>query len=93
MPNDPYDPVEQMIRRQAASGKRGKRKVDYMGILEGIGSSIVSGAKAVKNYFEEDTTNNPYYGPVDMGGPKYNDEDFLIKGTGPRGYKPKKKKD
>ena len=36
MPNDFTDPVEAAIRRAGASGKRGGRKVSYVGILEGI---------------------------------------------------------
>jgi hypothetical protein len=36
MPNDYTDPVEDAIRRAGASGKKGSRKVSYVGMLEGI---------------------------------------------------------
>ena len=38
MPNDYNDPVEAMIRRQGASGARGKRKLQdgYMGVARGV---------------------------------------------------------
>jgi hypothetical protein len=44
MPNDPYDPIEQMIRRQAEAqaGKKNKRVLDegYKGLAEDIASSV-----------------------------------------------------
>lgn len=86
MPNDWEDPFEQAMRR-GAYPQRGKRKVDYMGILENIAGSIVSGAKAVKKYMNPDTTNNPYYGPVNAPPPNFEDYQYF----GPPASKPKKK--